>query len=113
MFRWRAVKRKVMLGWKAAERKVAGPTLIDPAVARVTRLGFVEHVRQPGHVVLRRAGSHFLLIRGSSAPLELTIVETEDGLFLRLRYHTLVAFDTGDLERLADEVVDTMTGATT
>lgn len=101
-----------MRGWKTVERTIPGPVLIDLAVSRVTDLGFAVHARQPGHVVLHRAGTQ-KTARGERFPLELTIAEAEDGLFLRLRYDTFVLFDTGDLERLADDLADAMAGAAT
>lgn len=101
-----------MDGWKTVERAVPGPVLIDTAVARATELGFAVHARQPGHVVLHRDGTQ-LTTRGDRFPLELTIAEAEDGLFLRLRYDTFVLFDTGDLERLADDLAAATAGAAT
>ncbi|MDH2391216.1 hypothetical protein QCN29_21000 [Streptomyces sp. HNM0663] len=101
-----------MHGWKTVERAIPGPVLIDQAVARATNLGFTVHARQPGHVVLHRAGTQ-LTVRGDRFPLELTIAEAEDGLFLRLRYNTFVLFDTGDLERVADDLASAMTSAAT
>lgn len=41
-------------------------------------------------------------------PLDLAIAETQrgDGLHLRMRYDAFVAADSGDLERLTDELID-------
>jgi len=92
-----------MRGWKPVERDVDEPVLLDTAVERVEELGFAPVTRNPGHVVLRRDGSQ-LTTRGEQFPLELALAESDDGVYLQLRYDTFVAFDTGDLERLADEL---------
>lgn len=98
-----------MRGWRPVERNVDEPVLLDAAVQRVEELGFAPVVRNPGHVVLRRDGSQ-LTTRGGGFPLELALAESEDGVFLQLRYDTFVAFDTGDLEALADELAVAVRG---
>ena len=37
-------------------------------------------------------------------PLELAIAEADTGLFLQIRYDTFVLADTGDLQRVADDL---------
>lgn len=98
-----------MDGWSAVERTVDEPVLLDTAVARVEALGFEPTVRNPGHAVLKREGTQWTL-RGERFPLELHVAESDDGVFLQLRYDTFVAFDTGDLEELADELVASVRG---
>ena len=102
-------KGKMMDGWNAVERTVDEPVLLDTAVARAEALGFEPAVRNPGHVLLRRDGTQWTL-RGERFPLELALAESDDGLFIQLRYDTFVAFDTGDLEGLADELAAAVRG---
>jgi hypothetical protein len=100
---------KLMDGWNAVERTVDEPVLLDIAVERVESLGFAPVVRNPGHVLLRRDGTQWTL-RGERFPLELALAESDDGVFVQLRYDTFVAFDTGDLEGLADELAAAVRG---
>jgi hypothetical protein len=100
---------KKMNGWNAVERTVDEPVLLDTAVERVEAFGFEPVVRNPGHVLLRRDGTQWTL-RGERFPLELAVAESDDGVFLQLRYDTFVAFDTGDLEGLADELATVVRG---
>ncbi|MFO7961835.1 MAG: hypothetical protein R6U94_12895 [Nitriliruptoraceae bacterium] len=100
---------KLMDGWKAVVRTVDEPVLLDTAVERVEAKGFEQVVRNPAHVLLRRDGTQWTL-RGERAPLELTLAESDDGVFLQLRYDTFVAFDTGDLEEYADELASAVRG---
>lgn len=102
-------KIKMMDGWNAVERTIDQPVLLDIAVERVEGLGFEPAVRNPGHVLLRREGTQWTL-RGEQLPLELALAESDDGLFLQLRYDTFVAFDTGDLHELADELATAVRG---
>lgn len=100
---------RMMKGWNAVERTVEEPILLDTAVERVGTTGFEPVVRNPGHVVLKREGTQFTT-RGERVPLELAVAESDEGVFLQLRYDTFVAFDTGDLEQLADELVSVVRG---
>lgn len=100
---------KVMDGWNAVERTVDEPVLLDAAVERVEAMGFEQVVRNPGHVLLKRDGTQWTL-RGERFPLELALAESDDGVFLQLRYDTFAAFDTGDLEKLADKLAATVRG---
>ncbi len=100
---------KTMDGWHAVERNVDEPVLLDAAVERVEALGFDPAVRNPGHVLLKRDGTKWTL-RGERFPLELALAESDDGIFLQLRYDSFVAFDTGDLEKLADELASAVRG---
>lgn len=101
--------RKTMDGWNAVERTVDEPVLLDTAVERVEAMGFEQEARNPGHVLLKRDGTQWTL-RGERFPLELTLAESEAGVFLQLRYDTFAAFDTGDLKKLADELAATVRG---
>ena len=92
-----------MDGWKAAERRVRGEVLLDHALADVLERGFAVREQLPGSAILTRAGTQ-LTTRGERFPLELTVSEAEDGVMLRLRYDTFVLADTGDLERLVEDI---------
>lgn len=98
-----------MDGWDAVERNVDEPVLLDTAVERAESMGFEQVVRNPGHVLLKRPGTQWTL-RGERLPLELSLAESDDGVFLRLRYDTFVAFDSGDLHAVADGLVQVMRG---
>ena len=95
-----------MNGWTAVERTVTPTLSLDQATEALERNGFHVHVRNRHHIVLKRPGTpwttsvhHF--------PLDLAIAETRDGdgLHLRMRYDAFVAADSGDLERLTDDLI--------
>lgn len=46
---------------------------------------------------------------GDQLPIELAIGVAQNGLFIHLRYRTLVLFDTGDLNRFADRIAEFLT----
>lgn len=92
-----------MDGWKAAERRVHGEILLDHAVDEVQERGFRVREQLPGHAILSRTGTQ-LTLKGAKFPLELTVSEAEDGVLLRLRYNTFALGDTGDLERLLEDI---------
>ena len=93
-----------MWGWKTVERQVNPSVGLAEARDIVVQEGFTEHVKNPSHIVFKRSGTT-LTVSGEKAPLEMAIAEADDGLFLQLRYDAFMAFDTGDLDRLADELV--------
>lgn len=90
-------------GWQPVERWVHGPVLIDQAVQRVQALGFEVRIHNPEHVEMHRDGTQWTL-RGERFPLDLTLSESEEGIFIQLRYAGLVLADTGDLGEVADQV---------
>ncbi len=92
-----------MWGWKTVERQVNPSVSIDEARNIAVQNGFAEHIKNPSHVVLKRSGTQ-LTTSGEKIPLELAIAEADEGLFLQLRYDTFVLFDTGDLDKLADDL---------
>ena len=53
------------------------------------------------YFLFRRPGNDFAF-RGEKAPLELTLMKNDQGLFFQLRYDVFVLFDTGDLKKIAD-----------
>jgi len=94
---------EIRAGWKQVERHLPG-AMFDEVVDNAIDIGFTLSSRDVGHAVLTQDGSH-MAARASKAPLEMTATETENGIRLRWRYDTLVVFDTGDLERIADQFV--------
>lgn len=92
-----------MWGWKTVERQVNPSVSIEEARNIAVQNGFVEHIKNPSHVVLKRSGTQ-LTASIEKVPLELAIAEAEEGLFLQLRYDTFVLGDTGDLDNLADDL---------
>lgn len=98
-----------MDGWNAEERTLDEPVLLDTAVERVEAMGFEQVVGNPGHVPLKHDGTQWTL-RGERLPLELPLAESDDGVFLQLRNDAFAAFDTGDLDKLADKLATTVHG---
>lgn len=98
-----------MWGWKTVERRIATGVTLDQARQVIRDHGFSEQVVNPGHVLCRRGGEQ-LTRKAENFPLELAIAEADSGLFLQLRYNGFVLFDTGDLETLASEMVERITG---
>jgi len=93
-----------MWGWKAAERRIEPSVTLEQAKTIMKEAEFTEHVVNPGHVIFRRAGIP-LAIKGEGVAIEAALAKTEAGLFLQARYDTFVLFDTGDLEKLADDLM--------
>ena len=94
-----------MWGWKAVERQVSPSVSLDEARGILSHEDFSEHVKNQSHVIMKRCGTWFT-VSGEKLPIELAIAETETGLFLQLRYDTLVLYDTGDLGWLADSLAE-------
>ena len=92
-----------MWGWKTVERQVNPSVSIDEAKKIAVQNGFAEHVKNPSHIVLKRSGTQ-LTTSVDKVPLELAIAEADEGLFLQLRYDTFVLGDSGDLDKLADDL---------
>ena len=92
-----------MRGWKTVERQVSRSVSLDEARDIAIREGFSEHVKNPSHVIMKRSGTQ-LTASGEKVPLELAIAKADVGLFLQLRYDTFVLFDTGDLDKVADDL---------
>lgn len=99
-----------MWGWKSVERLIEPAMHFDQAKEILLTQGFRLHASHPSHAVLKSAGSEnpwtTLAPSGENVPIELAISQTQAGLHLHLRYETFVLFDTGDLERFADELAD-------
>lgn len=95
-----------MDGWTAVERTITPTRPLDEATEALARNGFEVHVRNKHHVVLKRPGTTWTM-SARRFPLDLSLATTRDGdgLHLRLRYDAFVAADSGDLERLTDELI--------
>ena len=92
-----------MLGWKAAERKIEPSVSLEQAKAVMKETGFIEHIANPEHAIFKRSGTQVAL-KGENFSVEVALAKSESGLFLQARYDTFVLFDTGDLEKLADDL---------
>ena len=98
-----------MLGWKAVERKIDPSVTLEHAREILTAYGLEEHVVNPEHIVFKQTGTQFAL-KGKNFPIEVAVAKAESGLFLQARYDTFVLFDTGDLDKLAEELVQKLSG---
>ena len=94
-----------MWGWKAVERRIEPSVSLEQAKTTMKEEGFADHITNPEHVIFKRAGRRFPL-KGERAYLEVALAKAEAGLFLQARYDMFMLFDTGDLEKLADELVE-------
>ena len=90
-------------GWKAAERIIEPSIPLEQAKTILKEAGFIEHIANPEHAIFKRAGTQATL-KGEKCYLEVTLAKTETGLFLQARYDTFVIFDTGDLDKFADDL---------
>jgi len=93
-----------MLGWKPIERKINPSLSLNKARQALEEIGFEEHAINPEHIIMKRSGTE-LTVEGDKLPVEVAVAKAESGLFLQVRYDTFVLFDTGDLERLSDDLV--------
>ena len=90
-------------GWKAAERKIEPSIPLEQAKTILKEAGFIEHIANPEHAIFKRAGTQATL-KGEKVSLEVALAKTETGLFLQARYDTFALFDTGDLDKFADDL---------
>ena len=90
-------------GWKAAERIIEPSIPLEQAKTILKEAGFIEHIANPEHAIFKWAGTQATL-KGEKCYLEVTLAKTETGLFLQARYDTFVIFDTGDLDKFADDL---------
>lgn len=99
-----------MWGWKSVERTVEPAVSFEEAKRLLVCEGFRIVMSHPHHVVLEGEGDEngwsTLAPDGQQLPIELAVGCSTNGLFLLLRYRTLVLFDTGDLNRFADRIQD-------
>lgn len=98
-----------MWGWKSVERVVEPSVSLCQAKEILAAQGFHVHASNPHHAIFKSSGTEnpwtTLAPDGESVPIELAVNESQEGLYLHLRYETFVLFDTGDLKRFADDVV--------
>ena len=93
------------MGWIAVERRIGLSVPLEQAKGIMQKAGFSEHVANPGNAIFRRAGKR-LAVKGEDFSIEVSLAKAEAGLFLQARYDTFVLFDTADLEKLADDLVE-------
>jgi hypothetical protein len=94
-----------MWGWKTVERQVSPSVSVDDARSRLESEGFEFQSGDSRYATFTRGGTQWTTA-GQNLPLELAIAGTENGLIMHLRYGTFVLYDTGDLEKFGDEIVD-------
>lgn len=92
-----------MRGWKPVERHVPEAMGLDDAKRLLGDEGLAAHVEHPQRAIPRRPGTRFAM-SGRKFPLEATVACADEGLYLRMRCDAFEAFDTGDLDRMADEM---------
>lgn len=102
-----------MWGWKSVERIIEPSVSFIQAKEILAAQGFQIHASNPHHAIFKSAGTEnpwtTLAPDGENVPIELAVSESQDGLYLHLRYETFVLFDTGDLKRFADDLATFMT----
>ena len=76
---------------------------MEQAETILKEAGFIENIANPEHAVFKRAGTQ-AAVKGGKFSLEVALAKTETGLFLQARYDTFVLFDTGDLEKFANDL---------
>ncbi len=92
-----------MLGWKIVARKVDSSVSFEKARDIMKSIGFEEHVANPDHAVFKKSGTS-MTISAKKIPLEVAMTRAESGLHLQVGYDAFVLFDTGDLEKIADDL---------
>jgi hypothetical protein len=97
-----------MWGWKSVERLVEPSVSFERGKGVLQEQGFRLHASNPTHAVFKSAGSEnpwtTLAPDGENVPIDLALATSPGGLYLQFRYETFCLFDTGDLERFADEI---------
>lgn len=102
-----------MWGWKSVEKTVEPAISLEEAKQKLVCEGFRIASSHPHHVIFESDGEESpwmtLGADGAEMPVELAVGESHNGLFITLRYRTLVLFDTGDLHRFADRIAAFLT----
>ena len=97
-----------MWGWKTADKTIEPSVSFEEAKRIVQEDGFELSTSNPSHAVLRRAGTESgwtkFSPKAENLPLDLAVAKSDRGLFVQLRYEHFVLFDTGDLDKVADEI---------
>lgn len=91
-----------MLTTRPATRHLEDVTA-SQAAETLRRFGFHDHEPDAERIVMKKPGLRFSP-RAHQRPMEATLVPSDAGVELTLRYDTFVAFDTGDLEEHADRL---------
>ena len=102
-----------MWGWKSVERLIEPAISLSEAKRILAEAGFQLQSSQPHHAIFKSEAAEnpwtTMAPDGANIPIELAVGTAHQGLYLHLRYATLVLFDTGDLNRFADEIVAILT----
>ena len=93
-----------MWGWKAVERIIDPSVSLEQAREIIKAAGFKESAVNPEHIIFKQTGTQWT-IKGENLPVEVVIGSAESGICLQARYDSFALFDTGDLAKLADELV--------
>jgi hypothetical protein len=92
-----------MWGWKTVERHVSPAVPLDEARAMLAEQGFDEQSGDSRYATFKRDGTR-VTTSGDKTELELAVAQSDSGLIVHVRYGAFVLFDTGDLERIGDEL---------
>ena len=102
-----------MWGWKTADRTITPAVPFEEAKQIVQDGGFELTTSNVKHAIFKRSGKTSgwtqFNPRGDDLPLEMALAESDQGLFMQLRYDEFVLFDTGDLNELADLIATALT----
>ncbi len=93
------------MGGITVERRIGLSVTWEQAKGIMKKAGFSEHIANSRNAIFRRAGKR-LAVKGEDFSIEVSLAKAEAGLFLQARYDTFVLFDTADLEKLADDLVE-------
>jgi len=74
----------------------------------LSKLGFNVIKDENQIVTFKKKGTNWTF-KGEDMPLKLTIDFQDKNIQLTLKYNTLVLFDTGDLQKILDEISNTLT----
>jgi len=105
-----------MRGWKTAQRIVDPSVTFERSKEILQEQGFQLRVSNPSHAIFKSEGTKSpwtsVAPEGDDVPVEVAVAEGHNGLHLQLRYDTFVLFDTGDLDRFADDLAELLSGKT-
>jgi len=101
-----------MWGWKSVERFIDNVPYETAKKYIVDEFQFFEKKVNESYSIFQRSGTQ-LTIHGKNFPLELAFAKKDHGIFLQLRYDFFMFFDTGDLSRFADEIIERLTAERT
>jgi hypothetical protein len=96
-----------MWGWKILSERVETSFDLAHAHEVLSRDGF-EAFDETEHVVFMKKKGTELTRDGKNYPIEVAVAKTDDGLLLQMRYDSFVLFDTGDLQRYMDTLLQSL-----